>query len=133
MGRVRIVSAEAMTFNHLYTYDELASALHALAADHPTLMTVESAGKSYEGRDIWLATVTNQATGPHHEKPAVWADANIHSVEHTGAVAALYLIHKLVTQHGRDDQVTLAVDTRTFYVMPRLTPDGAELALQHPP
>ncbi len=123
----------SLTFDHLYTYDELTSALHTLASEHPSLLTVESAGTSHEGRDIWLATVTNQATGPHHEKPAVWVDANIHSVEHAGCIAALYLLHKLVTAHGRDEQVTRAVDTRTFYVMPRVNPDGAELALASPP
>ncbi|HEY1738360.1 MAG TPA: M14 family metallopeptidase, partial [Acidimicrobiia bacterium] len=122
-----------LTFDHLYTYGELTSALHALADAHPTLMTVESVGTSHEGRDIWLATITNHATGPHYEKPAVWVDANIHSVEHTGCVAALYLVHKLVTTYGDDAQVTRAVDTRTFYVMPRVNPDGAELALATPP
>ncbi len=122
-----------LTFDHLYTYDELTSALQALASEHPALMTVESVGRSYEGRDIWLATVTNSATGAHHEKPAVWVDANIHSVEHAGSVAALYLLHKLVARHGTDEHVTRAVDTRTFYVMPRVNPDGAELALETPP
>jgi murein tripeptide amidase MpaA len=127
------VAGTAIAFDHLYTYDELTGALRALADAHPTLMTLESVGTSYEGRDLWLATITNQATGPHHEKPAVWVDANIHSVEHTGCVAALYLVHKLVTTHGADEQVTRAVDTRTFYVMPRVNPDGAELALATPP
>jgi murein tripeptide amidase MpaA len=120
-------------FDHLYKYDELTRTLRDLASQHPRLMTVASVGTSYEGRDIWLATITNQDTGPHHEKPAVWVDANIHSVEHAGSVAALFLIHKLVSGHGRDAQVTHALDTRTFYVMPRVNPDGAELALAEPP
>ncbi len=124
---------DPITFDHLFDYGQLTAALDALAATYPTLMTLESVGTSHEGRDIWLATVTNTATGPHDEKPAIWVDANIHSVEHTGAVAALYLLHKLVTTHGSDPQVTRAVDTRTFYVMPRVNPDGAELALATPP
>lgn len=123
----------SLTFDHLYRYDELTRALHDLASEHPELLQLESIGTSFEGRDIWLATVTNSATGTHSSKPAVWVDANIHSVEHTGSLAALYLIHKLVTQHGRDAQVTRAVDTRTFYVVPRVNPDGAELALSDSP
>src|SRR2546428_1979279 len=75
-----------LTFDHLYGYDELTAALRELADSRPELMTVESVGRSFEGREIWLATVTNRATGPHAEKPAVWVSANIHSVEHTGAV-----------------------------------------------
>ena len=122
-----------MTFDHLYRYQELTDALHTLAADYPNLLTIESIGTSYEGRSIWLATITNATTGTHHLKPAMWADANIHSVEHTGSLAALYLINKLVTQHGVDPQVTRAVDTRTFYVVPRVNPDGAELAIADSP
>jgi murein tripeptide amidase MpaA len=123
----------AISFDHLYRYDELTAALQSLAVEFPALLTVESVGRSYEGRDIWLATVTNTATGMHDEKPAIWADANIHSIEHTGSLAALYLIHKLVHEHGSDPLVTKALDTRTFYVMPRVNPDGAELALADAP
>ena len=104
-----------------------------MAAEHPDLLAVEAIGTSYEGRSIWLATVTNTATGAHDRKPAVWVDANIHSIEHTGAVAALHLVHRLVTGYGDDDRVTRALDTRTFYVVPRVNPDGAELALAVPP
>ena len=122
-----------ISFDHLYRYDELTTALHSLAAQFPTLLTVESVGKSYEGRDIWLATVTNTNTGCHSEKPAIWADANIHSIEHTGSLAALYLIDKLVHGYGTDPLITKALDSRTFYVMPRVNPDGAELVLADSP
>ena len=123
----------SITFDHLYGYDELTTALHSLASEHPTLLTVESIGRSHEGRDIWLATVTNQATGNALDKPAIWVDANIHSDEHTGSVAALHLVHTLLTGYGTDAAVTRCVDTRTCYVVPRVNPDGAELALAHPP
>ena len=51
-------------------------------------------------------------------------------MEWTGCTAALHLIHKLLTEHGEDDLVTRALDTRTFYVIPRLNPDGAERGLE---
>ncbi|TMK29005.1 MAG: hypothetical protein E6G64_07695, partial [Actinobacteria bacterium] len=84
---------------------------------------------SYEGRDIWLVTVTNTETGPALDKPAFLVEANIHSMEWTGCTAALHLIHKLVTEHAKDERVTRALDTRAFYVIPRLNPDGAERGL----
>lgn len=124
-----------LRFDKLYRYDELMAALDALAAARPDLVTLECIGRSYEGREITLATVTNERTGPHHEKPAVWVDANIHSTEVTGSTAALHLLHRLVTGHGSDGdgRITRAVDTRTFYVVPRVNPDGVELALSIPP
>jgi murein tripeptide amidase MpaA len=124
---------ETPRFDHLYGYAELTDLVHALAAHRPDLMTLEAAGRSHEGRDLWLATLTNQATGPHDEKPALFVEANIHATEVTGSTAALHLLHHLVTRYGDDDAVTRALDTRTFYVMPRVNPDGVELALATDP
>ncbi|HVM09471.1 MAG TPA: M14 family metallopeptidase [Acidimicrobiales bacterium] len=120
-------------FDRFVKFPELTEILEALAAAYPDLMELSSIGKSYEDRDIWLCTITNTATGPHDEKPAIWIDANIHATELTGSTAALYLINKLLTQYGADDTVTRAVDTRTFYVVPRMGPDGAELAMAERP
>ena len=86
----------AVPLDRFLRHDELTSVLHALAADHPDLVTVESIGRSYEGRDIWLATVTDASTGPADEKPAMWVDANIHATELTASVAALALVRHLV-------------------------------------
>ena len=48
-------------------------------------------------------------------------------------MACLYLLHHLVAQYGKDDEVTRCLDTRVFYVCPRLNPDGAEWALADVP
>ena len=122
-----------VSFDRFYRYDELTKALEAWAAEYPKLFRFESIGQSFEGRDIWLATVTNTETGPDDEKPAFLVEANIHSVEVTGTTAALHLLNRLVTGYGEDAKVTRVVDTRTFYVIPRLNPDGAELALADKP
>jgi murein tripeptide amidase MpaA len=120
-------------FDRFLRYDELTAWLHDTAAAHPGLLTVESYGRSHEGRDLWLATITDTSTGTHDTKPAHWVDANIHSVEVTGGVAALYLIHHLVSGHGSDPEVTEALRTRTFYVVPRVNPDGVEWSLADSP
>lgn len=122
-----------LTFDHLYPYPELTDALHGLAAAYPDLLELESAGQSHEGREIWLATITNRATGPHDEKPALFVEANIHATEITASTAALHLIHHLVTRYGHDEAVTRALDTRVAYVIARLNPDGVEMALANPP
>ena len=47
-----------LTFDRYYDYDEITRLLHEFAAECPDLVQVSSIGKSFEGRDIWLATVT---------------------------------------------------------------------------
>jgi hypothetical protein len=121
---------QAVAYDHFYTYDELTETLRAWADDASSLCAVESIGTSYEGRDIWLVTLTNTETGEHLDKPGLLVEANIHSMEWTGCTAALHLIHRLLTDYGNDEQVTRALDTRVFYVIPRLNPDGAERGLE---
>ena len=50
-------------------------------------------------------------------------------MEFTGTTAALTLLDRLLHEHGSDERVTHALDTRTFYVVPRVNPDGAEAGL----
>ncbi|MFO7572063.1 MAG: M14 family metallopeptidase [Gaiellaceae bacterium] len=114
-------------FDRFYTYAELTETLEAWTSAFPSLFRYEPIGKSYEGRDIWLCTVTNAETGPAAEKPAVFVHAQIHSMEFTGTTAALHLLDHLL--HAEDSRVRHAVDTRTFYVVPRVNPDGAEAGL----
>ena len=123
----------AVAYDRWYRYDELTELLRSWADEAPGLFRLDSIGKSYEGRDIWLVTVTNFESGPDLEKPAFLVEANIHAVEVTGCTAALHLLHRLLTGYGSDDRVTRALDTRAFYVLPRLNPDGAELALADRP
>src|SRR5439155_16652327 len=82
-------------FNCFYRYAELSAILKAYAAEFPGRVNLESIGKSHEGRDIWLVTVTNTATGAAHDKPAFWVDGNIHSTEVAGSVANIYFLHQL--------------------------------------
>ena len=91
-------------------------------------LLVESIGQSYEGREIPIATVTNLETGPPEEKPAVFVHAQIHAMEFTGTTAALNLLDRLLG-HGSDERVTQALDTRAFYIVPRVNPDGADAGL----
>src|SRR5215208_2543219 len=113
-------------FDAYLRYGELTRALHALAEEHPGFCKVESIGKSYEGREIWLAELTNAETGPAETKPAFWVDGNTHAGEVTGSMAALYLIEHLLERHGSEDLPTRLLDEQAFYVLPLLSPDGAE-------
>jgi murein tripeptide amidase MpaA len=121
-----------LVFDHFYKYDEVVAFLNQAAHDYPGFAGLQSIGKSYEGRDIWCLTVTNHQTGPHHDKPAMYIDANIHAGEVTGTHVVLYTIKQLLETHGADPAATTLLDTRAFYFVPRVNPDGAELYLTTP-
>ncbi|MFN6500996.1 MAG: M14 family metallopeptidase [Nostoc sp. DedQUE01] len=120
-------------FDKYYRYQDLTDILHGYAEEFPQLVRIESIGKSYEQRDIWLLTVTNFATGLDVEKPALWVDGNIHATELAPSSVCLYFLQTLVTAYGTHPEITRCLDTRTFYICPRVNPDGAELALADKP
>lgn len=123
----------SVKFDTYYKYEDLTNILHQLAEDHPNLVSVSSYGKSHEGRDLWVATVTNKATGPAEEKPAMLVDGNIHAPEVIASMVALRHLVDLVDGYGTDDDITRCLDTRAFYIIPRVNVDGAELALSDEP
>ena len=121
-----------LVFDHFYTYGELTRYLEKAAAQYPALASLQSVGKSFEGREIWCLTITNQASGPDTAKPAVYFDGNIHAGEVTGSHVCLYTIKQLLEGYGTDPEITYLLDTRAFYILPRVNPDGAEMYLTTP-
>jgi len=118
-----------MNFNHYFQNDELASVLQDWAQSYPNLASLTMLGHSHEDRPIWLLTLTNKETGVDSDKPALWVDANLHATEITGTTAALYFANTLLSGYPKDEQAKRLLDTCTFYIVPRLNPDGAELAM----
>ncbi len=119
-------------FDRYYDYEQLTAFLREACAAYPQHAELLSIGTSYEGRDIPLIALTNRETGPHAEKPAYWLDGNIHAGEVTGSATCRYTIWYLLTRYGQDELCTRLLDTRTFYILPRLTVDGTERYLKTP-
>lgn len=115
-----------------YTYADLTTLLQTWQREYPALMKMESIGRSYEGRDIWGVTLTNTETGPDADKPAYYIDANIHAGEVIGSGVVLYTIHWLLTNHATDAKARYLLDRTAFYLVPRVSVDGAELYLTTP-
>lgn len=115
--------------DHYYRYPEMTEWLTALAESHSDLIDLRSIGTSAEGRDIWVAAITDRTTGCADERPAYWIDANLHASELMGSAAALYTIHHLV-EHADDPAVADLLADRAFYIAPRVNPDGAEWCLE---
>jgi hypothetical protein len=118
-----------MDFSHYHKYDEVVAFLNTWTKDYPNLVDLYSVGKSFEGRDIWQITVTNKATGKDTDKPAMFLEGNRHSGEVTGAESALWFAWFVLSNYGKDPEITKLVDTKTLYIKIKNNPDGSELYL----
>jgi murein tripeptide amidase MpaA/ribosomal protein L34 len=120
-------------FKKFYKYEELTELVDALARKYPELLDIIEIGKSHEGRRCFVIAVSDKTTGSPDEKPALWLDGNIHATELSASSMCLYHLKYLLENFGKDEAVTRCLKRKTFYICPRLNPDGAEWALADKP
>jgi len=125
-------SVENFGWDKYLNYQELTDFMKEIASRYSDLCEMYSIGKTWQGRDIWCLEVTNKKVGKAGEKPALYVDGNTHAGEVTGSMIALYTAWYLVSNYSKDSKVSTLLDTRTFYIVPRLSVDGAELYLTSP-
>ena len=113
-------------------YAELTAAIAAWSKQHPDFVRVSSIGKSSEGRDIPLVII---GRNPDEARPAIWIDGNMHASEVCGSSVALAIAEDIIALHRGDGDVggkpfpahmADAIKDALFYVVPRISPDGAE-------
>ncbi len=109
-----------------HDYAALSKAVQQLTQQHPKLTRLISIGKTGQGRDLWLLQITSGKGPAPLIKQALLIVGNAEGDHVIGSEVALGIAEYLVKNYGTDDRVTEALDTRTFYIVPRLNPDGAE-------
>jgi len=113
-----------LRFDQYYTLDQVYEALRALNKAYPQLTTLETVGKSEEGRPIMAMTVNNPKTGAALDKPAMYVDGNMHGNEIQGGDISLYLLDYMLGGYGKNPEMTSLVDKTCFYVVPVVNVDG---------
>lgn len=119
-------------YDHYFAYEELSKDLEQLAESYPDLVDLKANCLTLEGRKQYVVTLTNKKIGDALDKPAFYLDGNIHAGEVTSSMCAMHTIDYLVTNYDSDKQVQKILDEMTVYVIPRVTPDGAETYLNSP-
>ncbi|MCS5615427.1 MAG: M14 family metallopeptidase, partial [Candidatus Marinimicrobia bacterium] len=117
--------AKDLTFDCYRSFDEVVQFLQDAAKQYPGLAKLESIGKSFEGRDLWVITITDYKTGAPDDKPGIWVDGGVDSDEVIATEVALGLIHRLLTSN--DSDIVHLRKTRVFYILPNMIPDVSEL------
>lgn len=118
-------------YDHYYNYSEITEILQKYANDYPDYARLTSIGKTSEGREMWLLSITNTYTGDYEDKPAYLAVGHVHAGEVTGSMCAMYLADTLLSNLN-DPSISAVLVNTTFYIMPRPTADGSEFYLNNP-
>lgn len=120
------------TWNHYYDYQGISELTERLAKAHPDLVKRSTIGKSWEGREMWMLTISNFKVGDYNKKPAMYIDGNIHSNEIQGTEVSLYTAWYLAESFGQIDFITELLNDKTFYIIPTINPDGREYYMKGP-
>lgn len=118
-----------LSFNKYYDWKEVEGALRKLEKAYPKFLKLRSAGKSFQGRELWYMTINNPDTGDEMNKSAFYMDANIHGNEVQGGEIGIYTIWYLMENYAYNNYVKKLVDERVFYIFPSVNPDGRDLWL----
>ncbi len=120
-------------------HDQISAQLAAWAAQHPAIAHVSSIGQTPEGRELLLLTIGANPGDAGQARPAVWIDGNMHASELCGSNVALAIADDVLAIHRGADtaggkplppHMAQAIRETLFYVLPRLSPDGAEQVLK---
>lgn len=102
--------------------------MNQMAKEFPEFAQVEPIGKSFEGRDINLLTIS--APNPNKaEKPAIFMTGATHARELITSSVNMYQAVKLLQQGVIDKDANTAklLEDNKFYFVPTLNVDGVAL------
>lgn len=120
---------DELTFDRYHTVDVMYQWLFRWSREYPDLVDVYAVGESFEGRPILQASLTNENTGSHLDKPAAYFEGGRHSGEVTSSESVLWLMQHLLEEYGSDPEITALLDHNVIYLRPQNNPDGSNLYL----
>jgi len=92
--------------------------------NYPSLVKVESIGKSVDGQQIWAARITNSFVISEKPKQAVIFDSMHHAREVMTPEVTLDIVDYLTKNYESDPKVKKWVDSYEIWVVPMVNPDG---------
>lgn len=111
--------------SNYHDYAEMVAEIQQAEVDHPAIFDLFSIGTSYEGRTIWAGKISDNVATDEDE-PEVLFTHHQHAREHLTVEQALYTLRMLTDEYGADSQITGLVDSREFWLVFDMNPDGGE-------
>lgn len=115
-----------VSWNRYYTYTGITDLVKKMASAYPDLVTLSSMGKSFQGREMWVLTISDKKAGDPERKPGFWIDGNIHSIEIQGTEMALYCAWYLTEMYDENDFIRELLKDKVFYIAPTINPDSRD-------
>lgn len=119
-------------FSCYETVEETLAVAQDLASSYPELATIIDIGDSWKktqglgGYDLLVLKITNSAI--QQNKPVLFIHSAMHARELTTAALTLDFAKQLLTQYGKDPDISWVVDYREIHILFHMNPDGRKMA-----
>jgi carboxypeptidase T len=87
---------------HYFTYPEMTVLLQNLQENHSDIMNLESIGTTYEGRDIWMVKLSDNANVNENEPGVLFMGAH-HGNEKASFEVLIYFIRHMINSYDKDN------------------------------
>lgn len=115
-----------MSWDRYHDYAQITQFGKDLVKAYPNLVKMESIGKSFEGRDIWLLTVSDFKTDKTENKPGFYIDGGIHANELQGVEISMYTAWYLAESFHSVKFINTLLKEKVFYIALTISPDARE-------
>ncbi|KAB5571633.1 hypothetical protein PHYPO_G00227300 [Pangasianodon hypophthalmus] len=112
-------SSDDYNYAIYHTLNEINSFIDMLVQENPGFVSKIVIGKSYEGRPL---NVLKFSTGAN--RPGLWIDTGIHSREWVTQASGTWFAKKIVTDYGRDTELTSILKNYDIFLEIVTNPDG---------
>jgi len=111
-------------------YEQTIDFLKSCVKQYPDMISIQSIGKTWEDRDIMLATISLHIESADL-KPALLFTGTIHAREWIGNELAISFIDYLLKNYDKNPRILKTLARNTLYIVPCLNPDGFEYSRKH--
>ena len=121
-----------MSWDNYHDYAQVTQLGRDLVKAYPNLVKMESVGKSYEGRDLWVLTISDFNSDKVENKPGFYIDGGIHANEMQGVEVAMYTAWYLAESFQTIKFINTILKEKVFYIVMTVSPDGRENFIYKP-
>lgn len=116
--------------NLYHSYQRSLDFFAACTASHPHLVRLETLGKTWEGRELIVLTISDNLAEAD-QRPALLYTGTMHAREWVGHELAIGFLRHILDNVDYDPTIQYALQRATLYMIPCMNPDGLEFSRNH--
>jgi murein tripeptide amidase MpaA len=117
------VAANAGSMGGYLTFADMKKELDSMVLNYPTLVKLDSIGRTHENRAIWALTISDNASVNENETEVLYTGMH-HAREPLAMQNLIFFMQYLLENYASNARIKDIVDSRKLVFIPCMNPDG---------